>query len=138
MLRPSNSILVSSRAARARSVRAERLRALWHFFRGISGFVSDLWRTALDLFLLGALPVIYLAGAYLVLDLPLRFLAHRQGPTLAAVGELLLAGAVSFVGIARAVQDAAPVAPVRPRFARAMLLLGWVTALLLVVADIAA
>ena len=138
MLRPSNSILGSSRAARRRNLRAERVRALGQAARGLSGAARDLRGSALDLVLLCALPILYLAGAYLVLDLPLRWLCGREPVSLLGAGELVGALLISLVGLARTLQQAPPIAPVRPRFARAMLAVGWLAALLLVVADLAA
>ena len=138
MLRPSNSLLGSSRAARRRTVRAERVRALGHAARGLSGAARDLRGSALDLVLLCALPVLYLAAAYLVLDLPLRWLSGREAVSFTGAGELLAAISISLVGLGRALQQAPPIAPVGPRFARAMLAAGWIAALLLAVADLAA
>jgi hypothetical protein len=45
--------------------------------------------------------------------------------------------AITAVGVSRALRDAPPVAPVRPRFAKAMLGLSWVAALLCTIGDLA-
>ncbi len=136
MLRPSNSLLGSSRGARRAHVRAERRKFMGRAVGQGFGLVGDLWGTALDLVLLVSLPVVYLGASYLVLDLPLRFLLRREAPTLLTGTGLVLALIVSLVGLARALQDAEPVAPVRPRFARMMLGLGWFTAVLLTISDL--
>ncbi|HUJ26058.1 MAG TPA: hypothetical protein VLW85_08575 [Myxococcales bacterium] len=137
MLRPSNSLLGSSRAARRASVRAERLKALGHAARGVRAMVNALVGGALQLALLWTLPFLYLAAAYLALDLPARWLWHR--PAFGGWGVVLFSAALTLclVGIARAIQHAEPVAPVRPKFARAMLGLSWVAALLLTIGDLA-
>jgi hypothetical protein len=137
MVRPSSSLLGSSRAARRANVRAAAFRAVLQLFRKLRHLFAVLFALAADLLLLCALPFCYLAAAYLVLDLPLRWLSHRSAPggwTLA-----LFAGSaiVCFSGIARALQDVQPIAPVRPAFAKAMFGLSWVAALLLVLGDFA-
>lgn len=136
MLRPSNSLLGSSRGARRAHSRAARRKLMGRAVGQSFGLVGDLWGTALDLVLLVSLPLVYLAASYQLLDLPLRWLLRREAPTLLGGAELLLALIVSLVGLARALQEAEPVAPVRPRFARIMLGLGWVTALLLTIGDL--
>lgn len=137
MLRPSNSLLGSSRGARRAHRRAEHRklvgRAVGHGF----GLVGDVWGTAVDLVLLVSLPLLYLAASYLLLDLPLRWLLRREAPTPLTLAGLALAVVVSLVGVARALREAPPVAPVRPRFARVMLGLGWVLSLLLALGDLA-
>jgi hypothetical protein len=138
MLRPSNSLLGSSRGARRAHRRAERRKLMGRAVGQSFGLVGDLWGTALDLVLLVTLPLLYLAASYLLLDLPLRWLLRREPATLPGGAELLLALIVSLVGIARSRREAEPVAPVRPAFARAMLGLGWVAALLLTIGDLAA
>ena len=137
MLRPSNSLLGSSRGARRAHVRAERRKMMGRAVGQGWGLVGDLWGTALDLVLLVALPFVYLAASYLLLDLPLRWLLGREAPTLLAGGEFLVALVVSLVGLARVLQEAEPVTPVRPRFARIMFALSWVAALLLTIGDLA-
>jgi hypothetical protein len=137
VLRPSSNLLGSSRHAHRASLRAERLKALWHVVRAIKGTVSLMVGSAADLLLLCGLPLAYLFSAYLVLDLPARWFAHRGA--YGKVGALLfLASAgLAFVGIARAVQNAPPIAPVRPKFAKAMLGLSWIAALLCTIGDLA-
>lgn len=137
MLRPSNSILGSSRAARRAGVRADLTRMVTHVGKGVSRATSDLYGTAVDLLLLALLPPLYLAAAYLSLVLPLRWLFGREPLSLMGVGTWCLAAIVDAAGITRAVQGAAPIAPVRSPFARALLVVAWSTALLLAVADLA-
>ncbi len=117
-------------------MRAERLKALSHVFRAIKGAVAQLIRVIVALALLCGLPIAYLVAAYLVVDLPARFLSHRSAH--GGVGALLfIAGlAVALIGISRAVQDAPPVAPVRPKFAKVMLALSWVAAVLFTIGDL--
>lgn len=135
MLRPSNSLLGSSRAARRANVRAERARALVQVLRSARQALSTLFSTALHLLMLLGLPLLYLAATYLVLDVPARWMAHRPAPYGGALFAAALA--VCFVGVARAVQGAAPVAPVGPRFARCMLGLSFFAGLLLTIGDLA-
>lgn len=135
MLRPSNSLLGSSRAARRANVRAERARAVAQVLRGGRSALLTLLSSVVDLLLLLGLPLLYLAAAYLALDVPARWMAHRPVP----FGGLLFGSAlaVSFAGVARAVLGSAPVAPVGQRFARLMLGLSFVAALLLTIGDLA-
>ena len=77
MLRPSGSLLASSRAAQRRTFRVEVGRTLWTLVRRISAATSDICGSAWDLAVLLSLPFVYLAGAYLALDLPARF-DHRD------------------------------------------------------------
>jgi len=90
-----------------------------------------------DLVLLCGLPFAYLAAAYLALDLPARWLAHRGA--YGRWGLLIFAAAmvVSVIGVRRAVKDAPPIAPVRPKFAKVMLGLSWLTAVLCTMGDLA-
>ena len=136
MLRPSNNLLGSSRAARRASVRAERAKAVSAAARGLRKTVGRLVQAVVGLLLLWGLPLLYLATSYLALDLPARWMAGREHATWN--GALIFAGAlvVGLVGLVRAVQGAPPVAPVRPRFARAMFALCWLFALLLTLADL--
>jgi hypothetical protein len=136
MLRPSAGLLGSSRAARRANVRAERVRAVGHAIRGIRALVTVLVALVIDLVLLWALPFVYMAAAYLALDLPARWIAHREAWGSWGVIAFLGACAVGLIGIARAVQDAAPIAPVRPKFAKAMLAVSWVAALLMTIGDL--
>src|ERR1700694_5897040 len=108
MLRPSNSLLGSSRAARRANVRAERVKALGHAARGVRGIFTVLFALVVDLVLLWGLPFLYMAAAYLALDLPARWLAHREA--FGSWGVLILLGAlvVGLIGVARAVQNSPP------------------------------
>jgi hypothetical protein len=137
MLRPSGSLLASSRAAQRRTFRIEIGRALSALIRKTSAVVVDLCGAAYDLAILLALPILYFIAAYLVLDLPAGLIAGRLH--FSSLGFLAFAVSlgVSLFGISRAMREAPPVVPVRPRFARAMLLAGWSAALLLTVADLA-
>jgi len=137
MLRPSNGLLGSSRAARRANLRAERVKALGHAARGIRGLVSWLVVLIVELLLLWGLPFAYLASSYLALDLPARWLTHREA--WGGWGVVVFIGAVviGLIGLARAVQDAVPVAPVRPRFARTLFALSWVAGLLFTIGDLA-
>lgn len=112
------------------------MRALGSMARGTSGIVQDLFGTAYDLLLLAGLPVLYLAASYLVLDIPARWMAGREPLSLWSAGELLIALVVSLIGVARVLQEAPPVAPVRPRFARALLLASWIAGLVFTIGDL--
>jgi hypothetical protein len=138
MLRPSNSILNSSRAALKQHVRAERLRAFGHVTRFARIVSTNVVGSVADLFLLGALPLLYAIGAYLALDLPLRWATGQTKISLIGFGLFACAALVSSLGIARAVQGAPPVAPVRPQFARTVLAVNWAVALICAIADVAA
>jgi hypothetical protein len=138
MLRPSTSILDSSRAALKQHVRAQRLRAFGHVTRFVRVVTSNVAGSTIDLFLLAALPLLYAVGAYLTLDLPLRWATGYAKVSLLGLLLFACAALVSLVGIMRAVQEAPPVAPVRPRFARAMLVFSWIGALICAIADVAA
>jgi hypothetical protein len=137
MLRPSNSLLGSSRAARRANVRMERRKALSRALGAGAGLVGALVGTAFDLALLLGLPILYLASSFLVLDLPVRWATGRAQPVWTSGLMLAAAVVVSLIGVARAVQTAQPVAPVRPEFAKLMLGLSWVAALLLTMGDLA-
>jgi len=137
MVRPSSSLLGSSRAARRATVRAEVGRATLQLFRKLRHLFAVLLAAAVDLVLLCALPFFYLAAAYLLLDLPLRWLSHRSAPGGWALALFAGAAIVCLSGISRALQNVPPIAPVRPAFAKAMLGLSWVAALLLVLGDFA-
>jgi hypothetical protein len=136
MLRPSNSLLGSSRAARRANINAERRRWVGHVVLGLAAALAELALGAFDMVLLCVLPLLYLVSSYLVLDLPARWLAHREPATMWTVLLFLGAIGVSIIGLVRLVQDLPPLAPVRPRFARTMLALGWVAALVLTVGDL--
>ncbi len=137
VLRPSDGLLGSSRATHRASLRAERLRAFWQLGRLLKTLISGLVRTAVDLVLLVGLPFAYLAGTYLVLDLPARWIGHRDA--YGRWGLLLFAAAVAvcWVGVLRAKRDAPPIAPVRPKFAKVMFGLSWVAAILCTIGDLA-
>ena len=136
VLRPSNSLLGSSKAARRANVRAERVKALGHAARGIKGLVSWVFGAAAELVLLLGLPFLYLASAYFTLDLPARWMTHRDAWGYWGLLIFLTSLTVCLIGVARAAQDSPPVAPVRPQFARRMLQLSWITALLLTIGDL--
>jgi hypothetical protein len=129
-------MLASSRAARRRSAREDRHKALVWLFRFLLRTVVTLGSIALDLVVLTGTPLVYLAASFAVIDLPANWLFGHGQITGLSLG--LFAGAllVSVFGIFRALQGAAPVVPVRPRFAKAMLALGWAFALFLAVADL--
>jgi hypothetical protein len=129
--------LGSSRATYRASLRAERLRSFWQLGRLLKAMISSLVSAGADLVLLVGLPFAYLAGTYLALDLPARWLARRDA--YGRWGLLLFAAAVaiSCVGVIRAKRDAPPIAPVRPRFAKVMFGLSWVAAVLCTIGDLA-
>jgi len=105
--------------------------------RFFKGTIVRLVTMLADLVLLWLLPFAYLAAAYLALDIPARWLTRRDA--YGRWGLLLFAAAVAveLVGIARARRDAPPIAPVRPKFAKAMLGLSWVAAVLFTIGDLA-
>jgi len=137
VLRPSNSLLGSSRPALRANVRAERVKALGQMVRAMKALLLVPFSVAFELLLLWLLPLAYLASSYFALDVPARWLMHR--PTWGGWGALLFVSAVAvgLVGLVRAVQGAEPIAPVRPRFAKAMLALSWIAALILTLGDLA-
>jgi hypothetical protein len=135
MVRPTSSLLGSSRAARRATVRAEAFRATLQLFRKLRHLFAVVLALAIDLLLLCALPFFYLAAAYLVLDLPLRWLSHRSTPGGWSLALFAGAAIVCLTGIARAVQGVQPIVPVRPVFAKTMLGLSWMAALLMVLGD---
>lgn len=137
MLRPSDNLLDSSRAARRANLRAARLKAFGQLYRALKGLILGVLRIAWSLLLLWCLPFLYLTAAYMVLDLPARWLAHRDA--WGGLGALVFAAsvAVCLTGVSRAMHNAPPVAPVRPRFAKLMLGLSWVAAVLLTIGDLA-
>jgi uncharacterized membrane protein len=137
MLRPSDSLLGSSRAARRAGINAERRKWVFGWVKGLAAAVALLLGGAVELLLLCGLPLVYLTSSYLVLDLPARWLTHREPATAFTIVLFLGAIAVSLVALVRLAQDAQPIVPVRPRFARTMLALGWLTALVLTVGDLA-
>lgn len=136
MLRPSNSLLGSSRAAQRARLRAERSRAVTRLYRALKGLFSAVFGNAFSLLLLWAHPLAYLAASYFVIDLPARALSRR--PAWGWTGLLVFACsvAVAWAGITRAARSAEPFAPVRPQFARAMLALSWIAGLLCTIGDV--
>src|SRR5882762_3474610 len=100
MLRPSGSMLGSSRAARRAYAWGERRKFAASGFRGLLGLLRELIGFAVDLVLLVGLPVLYLAAAYLVLDLPARWIWGVQRLTLVSGFIFLGAIAVSLLGLA--------------------------------------
>ena len=137
MLRPSSNLLGSSRSTYRANLRAERLRAVWQVGRALRSVVSALVNGVWELLLLCALPLAYLAAAYLVVDLPARWLTHRGAYGRFGLVLFLAAGGIAVAGIMRAVQDAPPIAPVSAKFAKVMLGLSWVAAVLGTIGDIA-
>ena len=137
MLRPSTtSILSSTRAERSRNTRRETLRAVGQTAKTVGVIGTGVTAGAFGLLLPWAMPIAYLAAAFLLLALPLRWVTGREHLTLLASGEWLLAAAISAIGVARAAQGASPLAPVRPEFARGLLVAGWACALLLAIAEL--
>jgi hypothetical protein len=136
MLRPSNSLLGSSRAARRANVRAERVKTLSALARWTRGTVGQTVKSAVGLVLLWGLPLLYLAASYQVIDLPARWLSGRQHMSWNELAVFLGAFIVGLVGLTRAIQGVPPVAPVRPKFARAMFGLSWLAGLLMTISDL--
>jgi hypothetical protein len=137
VLRPSNSLLGSSRATHRATLRAERLRAFSQITRLFKGTITRLVAIVIELGLLWLLPFAYLAAAYLALDIPARWLTHRDAYGRWGLLMFAAAVAIALVGITRARRDAPPIAPVRPKFAKAMLALSWVAAVLCTIGDLA-
>jgi hypothetical protein len=136
MLRPTQSLLASSRSERRRAFRHFLARGVWSRIRQVAGMVAELAGAVWDLAVLCGAPIAYLAASYLVLDLPARWLFG--GARFSWLGLVLFgcAAGISALGISRAMSGAPPVVPVRPVFARAMLAISWAVALLLTVADL--
>ena len=137
VLRPSGSLLSSSRAARRAHSRAERRKALSSGVRSLSGVFGELVGFSWDLLLLVGLPVLYLGAAYLVLDVPSRWLFAQERVTALALLELCAGLAVSLIGFVRVLQQAQPIQPVTPQFARRALMAGWIAAALFTFGDLA-
>ncbi len=137
MLRPTQGLLGSSKAARRANLRAERLKALVHALRALKAMVFGVVGAVLRVLVLWTLPFIYLAAAYFALDLPANWLAHRPAFGGWGVALFFASATVCLVGITRAVQQVEPVVPVRPKFARVMLGLSFVAALLMTIGDLA-
>ncbi|MCA1828450.1 MAG: hypothetical protein ABR567_12170 [Myxococcales bacterium] len=137
MLRPSEGLLGSSKAARRANLRAERWKALGHTVRGVRALFTGLFGAVFELVLLCVLPLAYLAAAYFAVDLPARWLAHRGAWGGWGLLIFSISLVISIVGLGRAMQNSEPVAPVRPQFAKAMFRLSWIAALLLTIGDLA-
>jgi hypothetical protein len=137
MLRPSGSLLASSRSAQRRTFRLEVVRLATSISRKTSALVVDLVGSLADLLVMLGLPIVYAVGAYLTFDLPARLFTGRSHFSGTGLLVFLAALGVSLLGLSRMLRGAAPVAPVRPKFARAMLLATWAAALLLTLADLA-
>jgi len=131
-------MLASSRAARRWSAREDRKKALARFFRFLVGLTGTLFGIAFDLLLLAGTPLAYLAASFALFDLPVGWLFGHKPVTSLGIGLFAAAMLVSAFGIFRAMQGSPPVVPVRPKFARAMLVLGWATGFLLAIADLSA
>jgi hypothetical protein len=136
MLRPTQSLLASSRSERRRAFRHDVARGTWSRIKRIAAFIAELTGAVWDLAVLCSAPVVYLAASYLVLDLPARWLSGAARFSWFGVLVFAAAAGLSTLGVSRAMRGAPPVAPVRPVFARAMLGVCWGVALLLTVADV--
>ena len=137
MLRPSSSLLYSSRAARRAHTRAETRKAAFGAARTLSGVLRELVGFGVDLAMLLGLPILYLMAAWFVVDVPARWAFGGQSVTPLSVAELVAGSLISLIALARMLQQAPPIQPVSPQFARRALLAGWVAAILLTVGDIA-
>ena len=137
MLRPSEGLLGSSKAARRANLRAERWKTLTQAVRAIRALINGLVGGVVQVALLWTLPFAYLASAYLALNLPARHFAHRGAWGGWGLLIFSISLTISFIGLGRAMQNSEPVAPVRPQFAKAMFGLSWVAALLLTIGDLA-
>jgi hypothetical protein len=137
MLRPSNSLLGSSRAARRANVRAERVKNLSALARWTRSAFGKTVNGVVGLLLLCGLPLLYLAASYLAIDLPLRWLSGREQFSWNGLIFFLGAIIVGLVGLTRAVQGTPPLAPVRTKFARIMFGLSWLAGILMTIGDLA-
>ena len=131
-------MLASSRAARRRSAREDRKKALSRLFRFLVGLTGSLCGIVFDLVLLAGTPLAYLAASFAIFDLPAGWMFGHKPMTGLGIGLFAAAILVSAFGIFRAMQGSPPVVPVRPRFAKVMLALGWATGFLLAIADLSA
>src|SRR5256885_1316001 len=111
MLRPSGSLLASSRAAQRRTVRLEVGRLATALVRRTSAAVADVAGTAVDLSIMLGLPMLYAVAAYLTLDLPARLLAGRVHFTAFGLLVFLCAVCVSLLGVSRMLHEAGAAAP---------------------------
>ncbi len=114
------------------------MKSLWNLWRVVKGSISRAVAAITEVVLLCGLPFAYVISAYLAIDLPARWLTHRGAYGHVGILLFIASLAVALIGIARAAQDAAPIAPVRPRFAKAMLALSWGAAVLFTIGDLAA
>ena len=131
-------MLASSRAARKWSAREDRRKAVVRFFRFLFGLLGTLCSIVLDLLLLAGTPLAYLTASFAVFNLPGGWMFGHKPVTVTGLGLFAAALLVCVLGILRAMQGAPPVVPVRPKFAKAMLALGWATGFLLAIADLSA
>ena len=137
MLRPSTtSILGSTRAERRRNLRREQMRAVGQTAKTATALGTGLIALVFALGLPWILPIAYLAGAFLLVSLPLRWAAGHEPFTLFSFGLWALGVAISLVGLIRAQQKMEPVAPVRSEFARGLLFAAWGAALVLAVCSL--
>ena len=136
VLRPSSSLLYSSRAARRAHTVAETRKAAFGAARSLSGVIRELIGFGVDLALLVGLPILYLMAFWFVLDVPARWAFAGQSVTALTVAELVAGGLISLIALARMLQQAPPIQPVTPQFARRSLLVGWFAALLFTIGDI--
>jgi hypothetical protein len=104
--------------------------------KGARNAVLGFLNAAVGLVLLCTLPLLYLAASYFAIDLPLRWINGREHATWPAVAVFVAALVIGLVGLARAIQGAPPVAPVRTRFARVMYALSWVAGILMTIGDL--
>jgi uncharacterized membrane protein len=131
-------MLASSRAATRRSAREDRRKAVVRLFRFLFGAVGTLCGIVFDLVVLAGTPMAYLAASFAIFDLPAGWMFGHKPVTGLSIGLFAAALLVSAFGIFRALQGAQPVVPVRPKFAKTMLALGWATGFLLAIADLSA
>jgi uncharacterized membrane protein len=131
-------MLASSRGATRRSAREDRRKALVRLFRFLFGVVGTLCGIVFDLVVLAGTPMAYLAASFALFDLPAGWMFGHKPVTGLSIGLFAAALLVSAFGIFRALQGAQPVVPVRPKFAKTMLALGWATGFLLAIADLSA
>jgi hypothetical protein len=131
-------MLASSRAARRWSAREDRRKTVVRLFRFLFRMVGVLCSIVFDLVLLAGTPIAYLAASFALFDLPAGWMFGHKPMTGMSIGLFAAALLVCVFGIFRAMQGAPPVVPVRPKFAKAMLVLSWATGFLLALADLSA
>src|SRR5476649_8234 len=100
MIRPSNSLLGSSRAARRANVRAERVKHISALARWAKGTVGSTVTFAVGILLLWGLPILYLAASYLAIDLPARWLSGRGDMNWSHLALFLAAVVIGLIGLA--------------------------------------